>query len=96
MSKRNILVLEPFGEEHIAQIKKTAGDEFCINQLPIESDNIEIKNQMSKAEIIIGHPAIELLQNVKETAPFLRYIQMTWAGTDMYTRGKDYENKLFR
>lgn len=88
MSKRNILVLEPFCEEHIAQIKKSAGDEFCINQLPIESDNIEIKNQMSKAEIIIGHPAIELLQNVKETAPFLRYIQMTWAGTDMYTRGK--------
>ena len=36
------------------------------------------------AEIIIGEPYI--IDITKEKAPNLKWIQMSWAGTDKYTR----------
>lgn len=85
MNKRNILVLEPFCDEHIKLMKKAAGDEFDIIKLDSGNEG-DIKTALKDAEIVIGQPDISLLQNPLVNIPKLKLIQMTWAGTDMYTR----------
>lgn len=41
---------------------------------------------MKEAKKIIGQPSLELIQNYEIDCPKLKMIQMTWAGTDIYTR----------
>lgn len=49
--------------------------------LPPDAQESLIRQAMSDAEIVIGEPALPLVQ----AATHLRYLQMTWAGTDRYT-----------
>lgn len=85
MSDRKILILEPFRRKHIDQITSTAKGIYDI-EFASYDDAQKLKESIRKAEIIIGQPPIELLQNVNEACPKLKLIQMTWAGTDVYTR----------
>ena len=91
MKKRIILVTEPFSEKHIEQIKNIAGEDFFVKILPEKNESkyrMELAEALKDAELVIGHPPIELLQDVSVNAPNLKLIQMTWAGTDIYTRSK--------
>ncbi|SCP97925.1 D-2-hydroxyacid dehydrogenase [Anaerobium acetethylicum] len=83
---RNILILEPFREKHINLIKSAAKEDFTITQISGDYDEKELKDALKKAEIVIGQPPISFLQNPEINCPKLKLIQMTWAGTDQYTR----------
>lgn len=41
------------------------------------------KNDIGSAEVVIGEPRTERIREAKN----LKFIQMTWAGADIYTRG---------
>lgn len=86
MSKRMILILEPFRKKHLELIKNVIKDDFTIEELSRECNKKLLKSKLKDAEIIIGQPPIRLLQNPQVNCPNLRFIQMTWAGTDQYTR----------
>lgn len=86
--QKEILILEPFKSHHLEQIKNAAGPDFSITQIlpSADCDEAELKAAISRAEIIVGVPKIELLQNPQTSCPNLKFLQMTWAGTDIYTR----------
>lgn len=83
---KEILLYEPFRTHHIEQIKKASGSDFSITQLTPGCNEDDLKAAIKRAEIIIGVPKIELLQNPQTACPNLKLLQMTWAGTDIYTR----------
>lgn len=41
------------------------------------------KSDIGSAEVVIGEPRTERIREAKN----LKFIQMTWAGADIYTRG---------
>lgn len=99
--KRKILVTEPFNSNQIEKIAAAAGNDFEVEQIiPNQSaktgtlftsidqaaQNEKLKNAIKQAEVIVGVPSPELLQNPKENCPNLKFLQMTWAGADIYTR----------
>lgn len=86
MSKRMILILEPFRKKHFELIKNVIKDDFTIEELSHEHNEKILISKLKNAEIIIGQPPIRLLQNPQVNCSNLRFIQMTWAGTDQYTR----------
>lgn len=81
MSKK-ILVLDAFSDDHISQMNEAAGDGFVVGRL----DGRDIREALLEASIVIGQPDMELIQNPAVNCPDLKLIQMTWAGTDKYTR----------
>lgn len=83
--KRKILVIEPFNSSQINKIVCAAGENFEIEQI-IPDETSKLLTALKEAEIVVGVPAPELLQNQKENCPQLKFIQMTWAGMDIYTR----------
>lgn len=88
MSKKIILVTEPFREKHISMIEKTCGEGFAVKMLPNDCEENILKAALKEATIVVGEPPIELLQNPKENCPNLKLVQMAWAGMDIYTRSK--------
>lgn len=86
MSQRKIVVIEPFEQKHIEQMKKTFGNEFAVEQVLPQNGEEAVKQSLKEAEIIVGVPSVELLQNPEVNCPKLKFIQMTWAGADIYTQ----------
>ena len=86
LSRRKILILEPFRDSGIEKIRQVLKESFTIKQLSNDADLEEVKSELKEAEIIIGQPSLELLHNYEIDCPKLKMIQMTWAGTDIYTR----------
>lgn len=90
MYKRKILVLEPFSKEQISRIEEAAGNDFEVAQIIPEpgegAENAALKAVLKEAEIVVGVPAVELLQNPETNCPDLKFVQMTWAGADIYTQ----------
>lgn len=84
--KRKILILEPFREAHLKRISQAVTNSFFIKQLKAPCDLEELRRELQDAEIVIGQPDISLLQEYEKNCPKLKLIQMTWAGTDRYTR----------
>lgn len=80
---RKLLILVPFQEYHLERIARAAGTDFDIQFCPNGLPEAELKQALSQAEVVIGEPAPHLLH---ETAS-VKWVQMTWAGTDLYTRG---------
>lgn len=87
MTKRKLLILEPFRDKDLEKIKQALTEDFFIKQFVCDCATEELKREMMDAEIIIGQPPLALLQNPEVHCPKLKMIQMTWAGTDLYTRG---------
>lgn len=83
---RKILILEPFCKNHMDRIREAAGSDFLIEQLESVTEDKVVGAAIKDAEIVVGQPSMDLLQNVSENIPELKLIQMTWAGTDIYTR----------
>ncbi len=82
----NILVTSPCDEEY-KKLLETAGGSSCnftYADSRFVSEDI-LKNEIEKAEIIVGEPDVAAIKNAKN----LKLLQLTMAGTDKYT--KDYE-----
>lgn len=81
----NVLVIVPFKEEHMARIREAAGPDATVTQLVIEDAkpfDTTLHDAMMQADVVIGEPPLKLLYS--EGMP-VKWVQMTWAGTDMYT-----------
>ena len=74
---KQILVMAPCRREHREMLEQAAQGSchFIYNEHPSLSD-------IESAEVIIGQPAIPMLQDCTR----LQWVQMTCAGADMYTR----------
>ena len=77
-----ILVTEPFSPRHMALLGQAAGTEATLTQVPRNTPDDELRQLLAKADVVIGEPSPALLA---EDTP-VRWVQMTWAGTDYYTR----------
>ena len=86
MNKKNVLILDPFCDKHLAMIRDTLGDDFALVKLSSECDEKILKDALKEAYIVIGEPPIEMLLNPETNCPNLKLVQMTWAGMDIYTR----------
>ena len=82
MSSLRILVTEPFGSQHLRQMQEAAGDGAVFTQVDQRLSDDELRGLLAKADVVIGEPSPALLA---EGTP-VRWVQMTWAGTDYYTR----------
>ena len=80
----NILVLVPFRERHMERLREVAGPDVSFTQevYPTEERQRALIEEL-RPEIVFGEPAPTVLAE----APSVRWVQMTWAGTDLYTRG---------
>lgn len=78
-----VLITVPFKERHLARFLEVAGDAAEFVQVDVAADSNEMRQQLAQAEVVFGEPAPSLLS---EGTP-VRWVQMTWAGTDLYTRG---------
>ena len=78
-----VLVLVPFRPHHLAALQEAAAGRARIVQVwPAPEDEL-LAELLADAEIVIGEPAPAVLAS----ADTVRWVQMTWAGTDLYTRG---------
>lgn len=86
MQKRKIVSLEPFCKEHLERIKQAAGEEFNVEEIPLDAADDVKRTAIQSAEILIGEPPVDWLQEPAQNCPNLKLLQMLWAGTDIYTR----------
>ena len=96
----NLLVLVPFCDEHVAALRRAAGPGWtverrgpadastptaiCSGRYDLPDD--ELVRALVRADVVIGEPAPALLRRAADAGSRLRLVQMTWAGTDKYTR----------
>ena len=78
-----VLVTVPFRDHHMEALRSVAGDRAEIRQVSIDPAGEEMRALLQETDAVIGEPAPALLA---EGTP-VRWVQMTWAGTDLYTRG---------
>lgn len=79
-----ILVTVPFKEHHLQRLRQAAGPDAVLRQTDAPADSAQMRELLREADVVIGEPAPALLA---EGTP-VRWVQMTWAGTDLYTRGE--------
>ena len=80
-----VLVIVPFKEDHMARIREAAGPDSTVEQLVVKNPkpfDTSLRDAIMQAEVVIGEPPLKLLHS--EGIP-VKWVQMTWAGTDMYT-----------
>ncbi|MBO4352179.1 MAG: D-2-hydroxyacid dehydrogenase [Eggerthellaceae bacterium] len=79
-----VLVLAPFEERHMVEIRQAAGKDAVVKQIEYDRKkvfDVAVEEALATAEVVIGEPEPRLLKK----APNLKFIQMTWAGSDLYT-----------
>ncbi len=81
----NVLVMSPCTDDD-KDFLRSAGSCFSFYFAGKETDKDKLKEEIDKAEIIIGEPEISMIAD----APNLKLIQMTMAGTDQYTRAEGF------
>ena len=79
---RDLLIMADFSPESIERIRAAAEPVFHVEVLPSNSEPMLRYAGFRTAEVIIGEPQVEEL----ELAPQLKWMQITWAGTDRYTQ----------
>ena len=79
----HVLVALPFRERHMRKLREVAGDRAVLRQTNADAASDEMRTLLQDSEVVFGEPAPELLA---EGTP-VRWVQMSWAGTDLYTRG---------
>lgn len=77
-----LLLLAPFRPEHLERIRAAADGNWIVRQTPQGLAGEALREALTAAEIIIGEPDPALLGD----CPALRWVQLTWAGVDRYTR----------
>lgn len=83
MKRLRILITVPFCEEHMERLREAAGPAAELLQVSVDAASDAMREYLRTADAVIGEPAPTLLA---EGTP-VRWVQMTWAGTDLYTRG---------
>ena len=82
--KQRILITVPFGRRHMERLQAVAGSAATLTQTDAPAGSERMRRLLAESDAVIGEPAPQLLA---EGTP-VRWVQMTWAGTDLYTRGK--------
>ena len=96
----NLLTLVPFRERHFAAIRETLGEGWTIEaHLPkdqstpnaiafggTELSPEELYDALLRADAVIGEPDPAILRRAVDAGAPIKLLQMTWAGTDKYTR----------
>ena len=82
-SQLRVLVTVPFKPHHMERLRAAAGPGATLTQVDVPANSPQMRAALAQADCVIGEPAPELLA---EGTP-VRWVQMTWAGTDLYTRG---------
>ena len=85
---RNILVLKETSEENNQKLLDAISGEYQI-QFSVRRRE-DYRNKLKEAEVIIGEPSIGDLKNAEK----LKWLQMTWAGTDIYTKSSDFPKNV--
>lgn len=78
----NVLVLERFCGEHMERIREAAGPGATVRQVVDVRDADTQMQLLEGVDVVIGAPRPEALRQ----ADSVRWVQMCWAGTDLYTR----------
>ena len=81
--KTNVIVCTEYSEQARAELLTRFGDRFDITF-------DEHAAALGDAEICIGEPPLALVQQAEK----LRWVQMTWAGTDIYTRRTGFPERV--
>lgn len=79
-----VLVMVPFKPHHMERLRRAAAGRATITQ--VEGWHLgmgELRQLLAQSDVVIGEPAPALLA---EGTP-VRWVQMTWAGSDLYTQG---------
>lgn len=87
---RDLLIMADFSPDSIEQIKAAAGSVFHVEVLPSDAEPMMRYAGFRTAEVIIGEPLAEEL----ELAPQLKWLQITWAGTDRYTQASSFPSDI--
>lgn len=78
MDRWKVLVMAPFSEEQIERLRSKWKDHYGFMQITHEEER---QSLIQQADIIVGVPDIDEIRD----AANLKWLQMTWAGTDKYT-----------
>lgn len=81
--KQQVLVTVPFSTSRMRRLREAAGDDATVTQALVAPNSSEMRELLSSADVVIGEPSPELL--AQQTR--IRWVQMTWAGSDLYTQG---------
>lgn len=79
-----LLITARLAPEALERLRTAAGDEWEAAVCPQDGDEPALREALRSASVVIGEPSPALLSD----APRLRWVQMTWAGTDRYTRSE--------
>lgn len=87
---KKIVVLKTFQPAEIKMFAEAAGDDYELIFAPRRSKEEQLE-LLKDAEICVGEPALDIINQ----CPDLKLVQMTWAGTDLYTRsGKPFPENI--
>ena len=95
-----LLVLVPFKDHHLRQIEQALGEGWQITTIPLAdcstptaigqcrsaASEDELVEALCQASAVIGEPDPVLLRRAADAGAQLKLVQMTWSGTDKYTR----------
>ena len=81
--KKQLLIMTPCRERHQKLLEERIGEMYEIHFTERTNPDMEL---LTQAEVIIGEPTMEQLAVSKN----LRWLQMTWAGTDRYTKNPGF------
>lgn len=81
--KTRVLITVPFKEKHLALLRETVGQDAILTTTNALPGSDRMRKLLAQSDVVIGEPSPRLLA---EGTP-VRWVQMTWAGTDLYTRG---------
>lgn len=79
MSKKHVLVMTPCEASIQKKLKEKCGEFYDFTFL---NGSVPDPSDYESAQIIIGEPDYERIKDLRQ----LEWVQMTWAGTDKYTR----------
>lgn len=82
----DVLVMVPFKEHHMEQIREAAGPNANVVQMQFKDTMFrEMQEALRTYEVVIGEPPARLLM-ADDVA--VKWVQSTWAGVDVYTRSR--------
>lgn len=79
---KKLAILAPFSEENLQKLRQAAGPGWTVTQADPDASEDAINAALEGAEVVIGEPE----QSAIAAHPGIKWVQMTWAGTDKYTR----------
>lgn len=90
MEERKVAVMLPCDDIQKGMLEETADGRCELLYVPKDLEPEKRLQMLRRAEVIIGEPPLEeVLQ-----CPGLRWIQMSWAGTDIYTMKEGFPRKV--